>query len=105
MIYEIPCENCHALYIGETGRQIKKRVGEHKNTIGKFRQYPNSQISQHAHETGHNINFNDIKILDQSKYEKNRRFLEGVYTMNDKNAYNRAQKVPQIYVPTLRKNI
>jgi hypothetical protein len=105
IIYEIPCEDCTSSYIGETGRQLKKRVGEHQNTIGKYRQYPNSQVSQHQHETGHTIDFENIKILDNNKYEKNRRFLEGVYTLKSDNAYNRAQTIPQVYIPVLRKNV
>ena len=36
VIYEIPCKDCEKLYIGETGRTLKKRVSEHKQAVRKF---------------------------------------------------------------------
>ena len=36
VIYEMPCKDCEKLYIGETGRTLKKRVSEHKQAVRKF---------------------------------------------------------------------
>ena len=40
VVYEIPCRDCDKVYIGETGRNIKKRNQEHKYAIE--RRDPNS---------------------------------------------------------------
>jgi len=32
-IYQIPCKNCDKVYVGETGRNLGVRVGEHKKEV------------------------------------------------------------------------
>ena len=32
-IYQIPCQDCYALYIGETDRNFKTRCAEHKRDL------------------------------------------------------------------------
>ena len=32
-VYEINCEDCEAVYIGQTGRSLEKRLKEHRNSI------------------------------------------------------------------------
>ena len=33
LVYQIPCKNCGAEYIGETGRLLKTRLEEHRKDI------------------------------------------------------------------------
>ena len=34
VVYRVPCE-CSAVYIGETGRQLKTQIAEHKRAVQK----------------------------------------------------------------------
>ena len=33
IVYRIPCTTCPAVYIGQTGRLLEKRINEHKPTV------------------------------------------------------------------------
>ena len=33
VVYEVPCKDCPRVYIGETGRTLKKRISEHKTAV------------------------------------------------------------------------
>jgi len=36
IVYKINCKDCDAFYMGQTGRQLKTRISEHKNHIKKY---------------------------------------------------------------------
>ena len=35
-VYEVPCHDCNKLYTGETGRQLGKRIAEHKKEVEDY---------------------------------------------------------------------
>ena len=97
-IYQIPCKNCSAIYIGETGRNFKTRCSEHKRDL-----YPKNiakiddnninkktALVKHVINSEHCINWNGYSILHYESDFFKRRFLESYYihrnnsTMNDK---------------------
>ena len=54
VVYKVPCkEECDKYYIGETGRTLKIRLGEHKLAVK--RGDPKNGIAVHAHESNHTI--------------------------------------------------
>jgi hypothetical protein len=67
-IYSIPCE-CGRSYVGETGRSLSVRIGEHKlNGL-----LEKSKLNQYAFKEDHQISWNEAKILHiegNSKYRK-----------------------------------
>ncbi|CAH8464949.1 unnamed protein product [Schistosoma rodhaini] len=73
IVYEINCQDCNAAYVGETSRQLKVRLKEHKQCLKNvpktsvdLRKLENkSAIALHALETGHMINFEGAKILQK----------------------------------------
>ena len=55
-IYELKCEGCVKVYIGQTKRTIKLRAEEHVRNV-KNREVQRSAVAEHFWDTGHNINF------------------------------------------------
>ena len=73
-------------YVGETSRQLRTRVEEHKKAI--IKKQPNSLIYQHSNETGHEIDFNNVNILENSKYLGPQLFMESLHTQLQNDTYN-----------------
>jgi len=51
VIYKISYKNCDAMYVGQTKRQLKTRLREHKNNIRQ-------DLSNNSVVSEHSINFN-----------------------------------------------
>ena len=56
-VYQLKCLKCNAIYIGETGRQIKTRIKEHK------KDYVRSNMGRHLNTMNHKLDEDDIRIL------------------------------------------
>jgi len=63
VIYKISCKNCEATYVGQTKRQLRTRVREHRNNI-KQDQSKLSVISEHIMNHNHTFDWENTKILD-----------------------------------------
>ena len=84
LVYQIPCKNCGAEYIGETGRLLKTRLEEHRKDVdntkkdkytrsGKKRLMSTinkSALTDHATTENHIIDWEGVNIVDK---EPNRR--------------------------------
>ncbi len=51
------CGGWDSGYVDETGRPLKKRIIEH--------QKDSSPVSQHANDSGHPVNYDQVKVLDR----------------------------------------
>ena len=51
LIYCISCRRCPAIYIGETGRTLRERFGEHLRSINKIA--PGFPVAEHFSSNGH----------------------------------------------------
>ena len=102
-VYEVPCYGCTQVYIGETGRNLKTRINEHRNNV-KFAN-EKSLIFQHSLNNNHKINFENTKILIKSSREKSRKFLESCFSKLNANSYNRSVDIPDVYLPLLNISI
>jgi len=71
VVYNISCNDCDAVYAGNTERKLETRVNEHKNALTKS--YIPSHVADHAKQTSHNINWDETKI---SYIENNREARE-----------------------------
>jgi len=70
VIYKLFCNNCDATYVGQTKRQLRTRLKEHKNNFKQDRS-KHSVISEHIIKYNHSFDWDNTKIMDQeSKYFK-----------------------------------
>ena len=53
LVYCISCRRCPAVYIGETGRTLRQRFGEHLWSIEK--NLPGFPVAEHFNTAGHSI--------------------------------------------------
>jgi len=97
VIYRINCKDCSHRYIGETSRELGKRVREHQNSVR--RRDPSSAIYTHIEETSHNIDWDNPIILGQQQGFYQRKIMESIFSLNDVNALNRSVTLPVPFVP------
>ena len=77
-VNRIRCNDCNGTYIGETGRTLTTRLGEHQTATDK-EDLPNN-IAQHHRKTGHDINWDSATCLTHSTDKDQRLTLESWFT-------------------------
>ncbi len=80
-VYKIPCKVCNKVYIGETGRDLSKRLTEHKNDI--VNQKPESGVAAHVFETSHNFDFEHAQIVYSCNNKLKRHIVESALIAHD----------------------
>ena len=61
-MYQIPCGDCGAVYIGETLRTVAARVQEHKRKTEKGL-CQKSAVAEHSLSCSHQISWESVKVL------------------------------------------
>jgi hypothetical protein len=97
VVYQISCGGCNAQYIGETGRELGRRVEEHQRAIRNRQQ--SSHLYRHIQDTQHTIDWPNTKILAFQRNLYPRRIVEACFRSNNPNAINRSLDLPVQYVP------
>ena len=71
VVYEIQCGECEEVYVGETGRTLKKRISEHKQVVKRGDE--KNEIAVHVKNKGHTINWEEASIkISETGYWKRR---------------------------------
>ena len=85
VIYNILC-TCGREYIGETGRNLRVRIGEHKNAI----QHGNmsNAIAVQVHETEHPIDWDSARVIEREKHFACRKIKESLHIKHSVNSVN-----------------
>lgn len=73
LVYELNCQ-CKMKYIGQTKQSLKARLQQHNYDINKSNS--NTGLSAHVTSTKHEIDFDNVKILDKQSNDQKRLFLE-----------------------------
>ena len=94
-VYRIRCNDCNGTYIGETGRTLTTRLGEHQAATDK--EDLTNNIAQHHRKTGHDISWDSATCLTYSTDKDQRLTLESWFTNLQPNPLNRSRKLPAAY--------
>ena len=88
VVYRISCKECEATYVGQTKRQLKTRIKEHRSDINKTSGLP-SVISNHRLEFDHEFDWDNVSVLDKEKSYTKRLISEMVHITIQPNALNK----------------
>ena len=94
-VYKINCSDCHASYIGETGRNLTTRLTEHKRATRKGD--VNNHIAEHHRLTNHTIDWDSAQCLTYNTNYFQRLTLESWFTNLEQTSLNRSQPLPAPY--------
>ena len=75
VIYQIPCE-CGDNYIGETSKTFNERLKEHKRAVRRMDN--NNSVAVHVRDTGHNISWENAKIMLKEENKMRRKIKEAI---------------------------
>nr|VZI00485.1 unnamed protein product [Spirometra erinaceieuropaei] len=93
VIYRIQCNSCEANYIGETGKRLQTRVGEHMRAVRRMD--PLSLVAEHCADSGHTFAFQHVKILGRGSDRIARETIEAWHTGTT--SINRCVSLPAAY--------
>ena len=86
VVYEVPCKDCECSYIGETGRNLQKRLMEHKAAVRRGDR--NNGIAVHAWDHDHRVDWEAARVLEQEQRYWKRQTLEAIHIMRHGNTTN-----------------
>ena len=94
-------KECDDVYIDETKRTLKIRLGEHNSAVK--RGDPKNGIAVRAHETKHAINWDEARVRGCVKGFWQRKTTEAIHIQHNKKAMNldRGLCLPSVWNPIL----
>ena len=104
VVYKIVCLNCKSSYVGQTKRKLKTRIKEHKADLRKS---PSefSVVSRHRLNEMHELDWENIKVLDKEQSLIKRRISEMIHIKRQIRGINKqsdTESLPDIYFPFLK---
>lgn len=87
VVYKIKCMDCDAVYVGQTSRQLRTRISEHRNDIRR-NNTTHSVITEHRLEFDHDFDWDNVKILDNERFLSKRLVSEMAHIKLQGNALN-----------------
>jgi len=105
VVYKISCNNCDASYVGQTGRQLKTRIAEHRNHI-KHKASSRSVITEHRLLHNHDFQWDNVQILDEEPSYRKRLISEMFHIKKQKNSLNLhtdTEGLHKAYLPIINK--
>ncbi|BHF66335.1 hypothetical protein SprV_0200935100 [Sparganum proliferum] len=74
VVYSIPCQNCNARYVGETGKRLCTRLHEHQLAVN--REDKLSLVYGHMQQEKHSFAFGEASVLGRTHDKMARLVLE-----------------------------
>jgi len=87
VIYKLNCNNCEATYVGQTKRQLKTRIIEHRNYI-KRNTSTHSVIIDHRIISDHDFDWDNVEILDVERNLNKRLIFEMINNKSQNKGLN-----------------
>ena len=84
VVYKLNCLDCPSTYIGETKRELRVRLYDHKSKV-------DSLVFLHAHDTGHNFDWKKTQILDRESVKTKRLLAESFYINCNEHTINKKE--------------
>ena len=82
VVYHLKCKNCNADYIGQTKRICDVRMNDHQTD-------KNSHVYEHHSKPGHEIDFENVEILDRADTIRKLEYKEMLYIRKLKPTINK----------------
>ena len=87
-VYVLNCMNCTASYIRVTTSVLPARVQEHGDALWGVRYLA---VAEHTIQTGHNMDWNNVKILASDVKEINLFYFKSLIILKQKRSLNKMQ--------------
>ena len=79
VVYEVKCQDCAAMYIGETLRSLKKRLSEHRRHAKPGSRFDLSAVAEHAVVAGHSIAWDSTIVVCREQEWHPHKVKEALY--------------------------
>ena len=101
IVYKIPCDDCNAVYIGESKRTLEKRASEHERAV-RNGDLEKNKIAHHCWTSDHRFNFDNKTIIDRETNMTTRKIKETIHSISDPNHINSiSYELADIWLPAL----
>ena len=102
IVYQIDCNNCEAVYFGESKQSLKSRSDEHKRSVRNCDSDKN-EIVKHCWEADHNFSWDQKKVVDRESRLIPRKMKETIHSLKNPNHINKiSYMLPEIWLSNLR---
>ena len=86
IVFKIKCKDCDCVYVSQTSRALKTRVKEHAKATATLDE--NSLLAKHHMLHSHEIDLENVEIVDRSPTWRQRPILEAWHSVRDENSRN-----------------
>ena len=86
IVYKVPCMDCEKVYVGETSRNLKRRLTEHKGAVK--REDRKNGIATHTWDHEHRVNWEEARVVRTEPHYWKRRMLEALRIQSIGNTSN-----------------
>ena len=91
IVYQIPCNDCNGVYIGQTCQLLKNRLNGHK-----YDKKNKTALTNHMLEKEHTFNYEQVQILRTENHTKKREIYEMIEIQRNHNSINSKADTKQL---------